>query len=213
MFKKRMLSLILATTLLMSSVSGVFAAQSDESGVSQNIQDSQALPAAPKDVNAIAAFSEIELTSIDENPTSGTLDSQNISWEFTNKGMLTLTGTGDMDDFSPGAAPWSPQEQYIKFIYISDGITSIGDNAFYGLSKARSLYIPDGITSIGEGAFENCGELKEINLPDSLLTIKNGAFRDCSKLKDINIPDSVTSIGNSCFAGCGKLKEIKVEIG
>ncbi len=208
MFKKRMLSLFLVITLLMSSAYGVLAIEPEQADVPQVSSET-----LPNEEEVIEVFPTTELASISENPTSGTLESGNISWDFSGQGMLTLTGTGAMDDFSPGEAPWDGQKQHIRFIYISDGITSIGSNAFYGLSNARSLYIPESVTSIGEGAFEKCGELKEIALPDGLLSIGNSAFRECTKLKEVTIPSSVTSIGTSCFAGCDKLKEIKVESG
>ena len=210
MIKKKILSLVVVAAMLMSGTYDVFAIERADSDVAYDISDSQDIPVEPIREPSIDAFSAVELASIGDNATSGEIASGSISWSFSSQGMLTLTGTGEMDDFSPGEAPWYAQKQFIRFIYISDGITTIGNNAFFDLSNAKSLYIPEGISSIGEGAFENCSELKEINPPNSLNTIGNGAFRKCSKIKKISIPAAVTNIGNSSFAGCDKLTEITV---
>ena len=57
----------------------------------------------------------------------------------------------DYDDTS-NFSPWSSNDQYIKTIYIGEGVFSIGNYAFYD-SFAETVYIPDTVTSIGKCAF------------------------------------------------------------
>ena len=45
---------------------------------------------------------------------------------------------------------------------IPEGVTSIGDNAFYYCTSLASITIPDSITSIGKGAFCNCDGLTNV---------------------------------------------------
>ncbi len=141
---------------------------------------------------------------------SGTLNS-GINWSLTGSGMLTISGTGNMDSFSQSEAPWMDSKDSIRFIYINDGITSIGDRAFMDLTKAKSAYIPDTVVTIGDSAFERCGDLKEINLPANLKTIGEGAFKYCTSIKTLDLPQSVTTIGNDAFSNLDSLKSFSVQ--
>ena len=40
---------------------------------------------------------------------------------------------------------------------IPEGVTNIGDHAFYGCTGLTSIIIPNSVTYIGEWAFANCG--------------------------------------------------------
>ena len=96
---------------------------------------------------------------------------------------------------------------------VPDGVTSIGDWAFWGCSSLRSITIPDSVTSIGYRAFRGCSSLQSITIPDGVTSIGNWAFLGCSSLQSITIPDGVTSIGNWAFNGCKSLQnETKQEI-
>ena len=50
-------------------------------------------------------------------------------------------------------------------ITIIGGVTSIGEEAFYGCSGLTSLVIPEGVKSIGWCAFDGCSGLNEIRIP------------------------------------------------
>ena len=60
-----------------------------------------------------------------------------------------------MPDYTQSNGPsWNEYIDNINTIIIENGVTGIGDYAFYG-SAALTVYLPDGITSIGTGAFQN----------------------------------------------------------
>ena len=130
-------------------------------------------------------------------PTSGTCG-ENLTWKIED-GVLTISGTGAMMDYSwcqDPAAPWAAAK--IKSVVIESGVTSIGNSAFYGFSLT-SITIPDSVTSIGDYAFDR-GSLASITIPDSVTSIGDAAFEFCN-LTSITIPAGVTSIGNLAFCG------------
>ena len=96
----------------------------------------------------------------------------------------------------------------IKTVIIEDGVTSIGNYAFYKCSSLTSVTIPNSITSIGGSAFNNCSSLASITIPNSITSIEFWAFRLCSNLTSIEIPNSVTSIGYAGLCNCSSLTSI-----
>ena len=83
------------------------------------------------------------------------------------------------------------------------GLTSIGDNAFYGCSGLQSVTIPSSVKSIGYRAFYCCSGLQSVTIPSSVTSIGDYAFYLCRSLQSVTIPSSVTSIGACAFYGCG----------
>ena len=73
--------------------------------------------------------------------------------------------------------------------------------AFYD-SKFTSVEIGNGVTTIGDYAFYYCRALKSVTIPNSVTSIGISAFRNCSALESMVVGTGVTSIGNSAFYGC-----------
>lgn len=67
----------------------------------------------------------------------------------------------------------------------SEGITEIGEYAFYNFKDLTSVTIPDYVISIGENAFYGCESLACITIPESVTTIREFAFYNCPNLKKI----------------------------
>ena len=124
------------------------------------------------------AVSAVEEINIRDSGSCG----DGVTWILTYSGELIISGSGNMDDYNPDTnpAPWSKAIGNVEKIIIEDGVTYIGDYAFYGY-----LY------------------LNELNL-GSVEIIGDYAFYqpyDHMGYPDLTFPASVTQIGSFCFAG------------
>jgi hypothetical protein len=129
-------------------------------------------------------------------------------WVFDKEtGILIVRGDGPMMDFGRflrDRSPW--RDVRVKHAVIKDGITSIGNNAFYGCKDLESVEIPGTVTSIGHGAFQGCASLLEVDIPDSVNIIGPFAFYRCKKLKKVELPHGLETIPNDAFALCKGLE-------
>ena len=135
----------------------------------------------------------------------------NLTW-ILNNGTLTITGSGSMHNYSSSnPAPWV--SSIITSIVISDGVTSIGERAFFQCSSLTSVTIPNSVTSIGYYAFYMCSSLTSITIPNSVTTIGGYAFQWCNSLTSITIPANVTYIGVWAFYNCTRLTAVTISNG
>jgi len=149
---------------------------------------------------------------------------------------LTISGTGDMDDWdywTTGQAPWFQYNDDVEEIIIEEGVTSIGDEAFilfdyvtkitipssvtsigyrafYDWDSLESITITNGVTDIGSCAFEDCDDLKTVVLPDSVVSLGNGAFLDCQDLENVTLSNNLDYIGGYAFENCSALTKITI---
>ena len=135
----------------------------------------------------------------------------NLTWKLYADGTLTISGTGAMKDYN-AADNLSPayMNSNVKKVVIEDGVTSIGELAFYKCISLTNITIPDSVTCIEYAAFHGCSSLSSITIPNSVTSIGIYAFVVCSSLTSITIPDGVTSIGYGAFSDCSSLKTISL---
>lgn len=159
--------------------------------------------------------------------TSGTCGAA-LNWSFAD-GRLTISGSGNMADYDEdNLPPWYSYRDRILWLTLPDGLTSVGDMAFYDCVNLTAVVIPDSVISIGElafcqnrgmtvltlgsglefigrSAFEQCDSLPDVRLPNGLTTLARHAFYACNALTYITIPASVTTMGNGVFSYCHSL--------
>ena len=112
---------------------------------------------------------------------------ENVYWNFDkDTGLLTISGMGYMQNYDWGKSPFC-NNSYIKSIVIKNGVTSIGNAAFYFCRGLTSITVPDSVTSIGYNAFNRCTGLTSITIPDSVTGIHDYAFFDCTSLTGITV--------------------------
>ncbi|MBQ7714831.1 MAG: leucine-rich repeat protein [Clostridia bacterium] len=152
-----------------------------------------------------------------------------LTWEYDSAAhKLTISGTGDMSNYSSGGyddsyvttAPWREYYNYIISAEITQGVTSIGVDAFYGCETLTSVAIPESVGSIGRLAFYGCTDLESITIDPAntvyhtsdnciIETETNTLIKGC---KNSVIPSdgSVTSIEECAFSHCSGLTSITI---
>ena len=132
-----------------------------------------------------------------------------VTWTFGEDGTLIISGTGDMKNYTyKSEMPWYKYISEIKSVVIEEGVTSIGDYAFYGMTGLTKIAIPKGITSIGTYAFKNCTALDGVQLPATLKKLGESAFFGCSSLTEIAIPEGLYTVWGYTFKNCTKLEKV-----
>ncbi len=127
----------------------------------------------------------------------------------TSTGVLTILGSGSMEEYSIiKAAPWD--NEAVTRVVIQSGITSIGAYAFVYCENLASVSIANSVKQIGGLAFGGCKNLQSVSLPTNLELIELGAFASCSALRTVNIPSKVIEIGSAAFMNCTNLHSITI---
>ena len=104
----------------------------------------------------------------------------NVTFILYDDGTLVVSGSGLFGYlYTDAGEVYSPYADYkydsndriyndfIKTVVIEDGVTNIGDNAFYAFRNLESVVIPDSVTNIRYRAFYDCRGLKEVNFTGS----------------------------------------------
>ena len=150
---------------------------------------------------------EKTFTGVATEVASGTVG--DLAWMLNSDGVLTITGNGEMPDFTGDApGPWTLCEVPVRKAIIGEGITSIGSYAFFNCTMLKQLNTPYGLTKIGEYAFANCCNLREAVFPPTLEEIGNYAFSECYALASIYVGKNLTKIGDYAFFNCESLYEL-----
>lgn len=98
-------------------------------------------------------------------------------------------------------------------VTIPAGVTYIGDNAFYSCKNLTSVQLPATLTTLGRYAFAECDGLTEVTLPNGLTTLNSHAFFDCDGLTEVDIPGNVDVLGEYAFHGCDNLTSAVIRYG
>ena len=148
-------------------------------------------------------------TMADEGGSCG----KDVSYSFeTATGTLTIQGTGDMKNYNFTLTPWRSYRSDILVVIIKDGVTNIGNSAFFDCSALSFVSIPNSVTSIGANAFLGCTGLTAVEISDNVTSIGNSAFRDCTGLTSVTIGSGVKKIGNYAFSSGVNLSSINVNM-
>ncbi len=124
-------------------------------------------------------------TALAADPTTSGSCGENLTWTLTQHEdgatyTLTISGTGEMEDYTVGGAPWhvalgvAANRKQITKIVLPNGLTHIGNNAFLQ-AAVTEVTIPNTVVSIGTNAFWKCNTI-ETTLPASVRELGATAF-------------------------------------
>ena len=140
---------------------------------------------------------------------------ENIYYVLYANGKLLLRGTGATYDYTSHDSVFYQNDQ-IKEIVLSNGITSLGDRLFYHCANAKTVSLPATLTSIGDAAFAQedaaigyTAGLTSVTIPQAVTAIQSFAFQHTA-IAEVTVPASVKTWGKYAFSGCAKLKTARV---
>ena len=141
-----------------------------------------------------------------------------IAWSLDSDGILTISkaatetdNDGSMNDYSKDSmAPWlQTQQANIKRVVIAEGVTSIGNYAFYKCSNLDSVQFAASVVSIGKSAFAYAKLSEPLVVPGTVKTFGASAFALCTALTDVRLESGERiSYGNALFDHCETLKNV-----
>lgn len=141
---------------------------------------------------------------------------EDIYYVLYSNGKLLLRGTGAMYDYDiSNRSPFRDNET-IKNLVVSSGITHLGEDAFMDTVNLTEVSLPDSLTSIADSAFMQSDDrigyvhgLTDINIPDKVTTLGGSVFWGTAIIS-ITIPASVTAIGKYLCRDCLNLTEAHI---
>lgn len=98
----------------------------------------------------------------------------------------------------------------VKEVEIYNGVTEIGNYAFWDCSSLTGITIPNSVIIISQYAFQDCDNLTGITIPNSVEIIKYGAFFGCEKLVSVILPNGLRRINDNTFKNCSSLTGITI---
>lgn len=135
-------------------------------------------------------------------------DGTNVSWRLEDNGVLTISGTGAMADYTieDVVAPWFDYYEQIAEAVIEEGVTSIGNCAFLLQTELTTVTFPESLEIIGSEAFYISGLSMEPDIPENVKYIGEKAFVMCTDMTgSLVLPEGIEYLGDMAFGYCDGL--------
>lgn len=149
----------------------------------------------PASVTSIGSGAFTDTNSL----TAITVDPDNTVYKSDDSGVLYT-----IDGLTLLSAPGGISGSYS----IPEGVTAVGDKAFYNCHKLTGISFSSTVTTLGNYAFQYCTGLQELTIPGTIQEIPYHGFYHCEGLTDLRISKGVEIIGENAFDGCEKLTHV-----
>lgn len=126
---------------------------------------------------------------------------EDLTWSYS-AGTLTISGTGTMDDYPDGDAPWLEYKDSIETLVFTGGVTSVGECAFMDYDALKKVEFGTAMHTIGYRAFYSCDGLTTFTLPATFRKFGEECFFGCSALREIRCLGPMPSFKTSCLWDC-----------
>ncbi len=134
---------------------------------------------------------------------------ENVTWVLDADGVLTISGTGAMDDYAnAAAAPWYAYRNEILGVAVEESVTRVGNYAFYYYPQLQ--VVACAARTIGERAFAGCETLLAVDLLEGVEEVSNRAFYECESLLAVSVPASMKHFGERAFEYCDALQAVLI---
>lgn len=150
------------------------------------------IPASVTSIGSSAFTDTDSLTAI-------TVDPANTAYKTDERGVLYT-----IDGLTLHSAPGGLSGSYS----IPEGVTAVGDSAFYYCDKLTGISFPSTVTTLGSYAFQYCTGLTELTVPGTIKEIPYHGFYHCENLTALRISKGVEVIGENAFDGCERLTHV-----
>ena len=87
-------------------------------------------------------------------------------------------------------------------------VVSVGENAFAGCDRLRSVRLPSSVTAVSACAFLGCSSLREVSLPAGMLVFGSCAFTGCTSLRQITLPRHTELVDTLTLYCCASLASV-----
>ncbi len=127
-----------------------------------------------------------------------------VSWSLDAAGTLTISGSGNMTDYSTSShAPWYSYRSSVKKLVVDSGVRHLGAYALYGCNSMTEAEIDPGVRTLGEGAFYCCIGLTKLSFPG--MGVGAAPAQPNAAPAEPLTKDEEYAIGDWCFYGCSAL--------
>lgn len=143
----------------------------------------------------------------------------NTLWGASFHGRLTVANLEHAEvegGTVPARAFWHPDEQNspegglttsipLRRVILPEGVVGIGDEAFYGATRLKTVDLPGSLRSLGRKAFAFCLKLtaSPMGIPEGVASIPDSCFHYCSLVGGVVLPSTVREIGEDAFSWSG----------
>ena len=125
---------------------------------------------------------------------------EEAQWQYSN-GVLSITVTGTMYDYTWDNVPWRLFRDSIQQVNIAEGIISIGAYCLTGLSRLTNITLPNSITHIGDKALSGNDNLEVVVMGENIDTMGDSVFLNTPRVYQIVCKTQrVPTISENTFA-------------
>ena len=221
---KKLLSLLLAVALIITTASVALAANYNGFIYTQNTDGTYTITGYNDFhadlVNIPAQINGVNVTAIGNGAfqTKNNIQVVRIPETVTSIGSMAFYGCKNLSSVVIGDNVTSIGAKAFNSCTALTGVNLrnvqvLGEYAFYGCTSLQELFCGNALKVIGKNAFNKCAQLNFIKMSDTLLYIDDYAFAGCTAVTSVSFPHSLGYIGNSAFKGCTALTGVSFGTG